>query len=232
MRDIWTKRPVFDLTKVSEPAAQIERGFVDAFQEASRHAAQAKLLVANVQRQASFVDKMHRHLWLRSPPAAGTLRRAIDRYDGFLQLFKLHPWCTLVPTLDVDLAWHTHQLSPLQYIAAVEARAGRFINHDDKIVQGRLNVGMDKTKELFQERFGERYNVCLCWDCEALVDALEKADEDDVLDTGDMQTWVQEAQKEVEYYRTVELARRRGGSGLLPVLYETEEVVAGVECQR
>ena len=74
-------------------------------------------------RQATFVDKMNNHLWIRSPALEGTLRRAIDRYSKFLILLKrkapplgadgsgttMVPGPIIVPTLDIDLVWHTHQ---------------------------------------------------------------------------------------------------------------------------
>lgn len=161
---------------------------------------------------------MYCHLWLRSPAAEGTVRRAIERYGEFLQMFKLHPETTLVPTLDIDLAWHTHQLSPLRYVAACGKRAGRFIDHDDKMAQGKLDSGYDGTKELYQLFFGKTYAACLCWDCEAIASALEKADEehDDMLDEVDMEALADQARAEVEYHRVVELLRRKGGADILP----------------
>jgi hypothetical protein len=36
----------------------------------------------------------------------------------------------LVPTLDVDLIWHTHMLSPLDYRDDCQAILGRVLSHD------------------------------------------------------------------------------------------------------
>lgn len=217
----WDKRPSLSKKARGEVYSPIQEGFVASFLEATAMKNYGKPLVANVQRQAAFVDKMHRHLWIRSPAVEGTISRAIERYENFLRLFKLYIKRTLVPTLDIDLAWHTHQLSPVWYEASTKERAGRFINHDDKIVQGKLDTGYDKTKELFQIEFGQTYAVCLCWDCEAVASAMEQADEFDTLDDADPTKWADQAKLDVEYYRVVELARRKGGNTLLPVLKDT-----------
>ena len=218
-KQLWSHRPKLKHGTATDRRPVTGKGFIDAYLAASRDKIRGEMLVANVQRQASFVDKMHRHLWIRSPAVEGTIRRAIDRYDEFLQLFKLHPGTMLVPTLDIDLAWHTHQLSPEQYKTGCEERAGRFIDHDDKIVQGKLDSGYDKTKELYHLYFGKIYSGCLCWDCEAIASALEKADEeyDDMLDGVDLDAVVEEVKAEVEYHRVVEMVRRKRGEELLPL---------------
>ncbi|KAL2022442.1 hypothetical protein VTK56DRAFT_5271 [Thermocarpiscus australiensis] len=169
-----------------------------------------KPLVENVQRQASFVDKMHAQLWIRSPAVEGTLRRARDRYDKFLRLFRLYPGTVLVPTLDVDLAWHTHQCSAQAYAASVRRRTGFFINHDDKLGRGVLHGGMEETKKLFFMRFGEEYERCLCWDCEAMASVIEEADDGVGREQKNVSTMVERVRKDVEYYRYVEVSRRAG----------------------
>jgi hypothetical protein len=157
---------------------------------------------------------MHRHLWIRAPSLAGTLRRSIDRYDSFLRLFALYPGEMLVPTLDIDLVWHTHQLSAARYQGDMLWRTGRFIDHDDKLGTGVLKGGMDRTREVWKMRVGGEYEVCLCWECEAVVDAWEGMG-DGVLD-GDEEVVRDAVQAEVEYYRVVEMARRKGWR-MLPV---------------
>ncbi|KAM5354209.1 hypothetical protein ACJ41O_000859 [Fusarium nematophilum] len=177
-------------------------------------------LIGNVTRQSVFVDKMHSHLWIRSPALAGTVSRCISRYDNFLELFALYPGRILVPTLDIDLAWHTHQLSAQEYKTTMESRCGRFINHDDKLGKGTLDDGLKETREVYRVRFGDAYSICLCWDCEAVVSALEVCDEEGELgekDSREMAKRVtQGVLRDVQYYRAVEAARRRGET-LLPV---------------
>ncbi|KAH7158700.1 hypothetical protein DER46DRAFT_627175 [Fusarium sp. MPI-SDFR-AT-0072] len=139
-------------------------------------------LVDNVERQRVFVEKMNAHLWIRSPALQGTLRRAVERYERYLRLFKLYPGKMLVPALDIDLVWHTSQLSATAYMNSMETRCGRFINHDDKIKKSKLAVGNDETQSLYRVRFGGEYTVCLCWECQAIMSAVEdSADGDEFL---------------------------------------------------
>ncbi|KAJ3464326.1 hypothetical protein MRS44_009112 [Fusarium solani] len=173
----------------------------------------AKSLIANVQRQSVFVDKMHAHLWIRSPGLGGTMNRAVERYENFLELFQLYPGKMLVPNLDIDLAWHTNQLSAAGYKATMESRCGRFINHDDKIGKSTLRNGMSDTESLYRIHFGDEYSVCLCWECQAIASAIEDADKDgDLFETGSFQfasNITDKVQGDVDYYRAVEIARRK-----------------------
>jgi hypothetical protein len=160
-------------------------------------------------RQTSFVDKMNRHLWIRSPAIVGTLTRAQTRYRNFLTLLRLHPGHTIVPTLDIDLVWHTHQCAPAEYAASTEAVVGRFINHDDTIAKISLSVSYDATRTFYRVRFGDEYLMCGCWDCEALlsgVDEALRAGSDGGLD---MATVAKKALDSVLYYRAVEVAVRK-----------------------
>jgi hypothetical protein len=47
---------------------------------------------------------------------------------SFLDLMALSPTLFSVPTLDIDLVWHTHQLMPEKYRANCSAYVGRFID--------------------------------------------------------------------------------------------------------
>ncbi|KFZ15524.1 hypothetical protein V502_05570 [Pseudogymnoascus sp. VKM F-4520 (FW-2644)] len=161
-------------------------------------------LVEAVQRQASFVNKMEKQLWIRSPAVEGTLHRAIDRYSKFLKLFKLYPKMMLVPTLDIDLVWHTHQCSPSRYDVGMLKMAGRLINHDDKIGEVILNPGFTRTKNLFRIRFAQEYQVCHCWDCEALLSAVSSHNSET---RPDNEAIARHVLDEVAYYRAVELAK-------------------------
>lgn len=157
-------------------------------------------------RQVSFVNKMWDRMWIRSPALDGTLQRAGDRYSKFLKLFKLYPTKMFVPTLDIDLVWHTHQCSPLRYCMITQEVAGKFVNHDDSIVQSELDTALTDTRAMYRMRFGQEYLVCGCWDCETLQSAVEGLGKDVV--------WEDVAAKvsdDVAYYRAVEVARRKKG---------------------
>ena len=82
-------------------------------QTAERTAKAAKLADA-VASQASFVGRV-----LALGPRIITdewIDRAITRYGQFLDLARRDPGATLVPTLDIDLIWHVHMLSPRNYL--------------------------------------------------------------------------------------------------------------------
>jgi hypothetical protein len=166
-------------------------------------------IAAAVQRQTAFIDKMERHLWIRSPALEGTLRRAIDRYSKFLKLLKLYPGNVLVPTLDIDLVWHTHQCSASRYQADTQTIADRFIDHDDKLGKPVLGGGMEKTKQLFRIRFGQEYFLCNCWYCEAVLSEVEKLDQNRATQA-QLDAIAQRVSLNVAYHRAVELARRAG----------------------
>ncbi|KAK4095977.1 hypothetical protein N658DRAFT_502090 [Parathielavia hyrcaniae] len=159
-------------------------------------------------RQASFVDKMNKHLWIRSPFVSDTLRRAIVRYERFLELMRLNPGNMLVPTLDIDLVWHTHQCQAHMYARGTREMVGRFVNHDDSIAQDTLKGGSTTTSDLWRTRYGTEYRACGCWDCEGLVSLLEKSGE--VREDTEMDEIAKKVARTVIYYRAVETARRKG----------------------
>ncbi|KAG0209006.1 hypothetical protein BGX28_000190 [Mortierella sp. GBA30] len=66
----------------------------------------------------------------------------------------------LVPTLDIDLAWHTHMLSPPHYRQYQLVRYGRVLNHDDTVQATSTMTKQDfvRTAELWQGVYHERYS--------------------------------------------------------------------------
>ncbi|GMF78306.1 unnamed protein product [Aspergillus oryzae] len=230
-----SKTSSFSLLKYIDTPANY--AFVEMVQATRASALRNKALKANVERQLKFVEKMHDHLWIRSPAVDGTLRRAIDRYEKFLQLFRDYPKTTLVPTLDVDLVWHTHLCNPEQYRTSLVERAGRMVNHDDKLGKSFLDIRFDKTQELFQIAFGQQYHVCLCWDCEAVSSAMEAFvanDDMDIIDDVDCDAdnIVKKVEEDVRYYRAVEIARRKGKFSLSSVSNESTVVLDGSDLGR
>lgn len=189
-----------------------ERAFLDMVSAATAPGETLnKQLVGNVERQVLFVDKMHRQLWIRSPAVQGTLGRAVDRYGKFLQLLALYPQTMLAPTLDIDLVWHTHLCSAARYRASMADRVGRFLNHNNRTKESLLTKAEKDAERLFLIRFGHQYCICLCWECEAIASALEETDVDD---DGPLDTLAIRVRSDVESYRSIELARRRGQSRL------------------
>jgi hypothetical protein len=123
-------------------------------------------LCGAVMRQGIFVEKMCKLDWLHSPSARATMVRLLHKYVRFIEIMRKRPNQIVVPTLDVDLAWHTHQLSPSRYYMYTVAKTGRFIDHDDKIDENTLSKQFEWTSKVYQELYGEVYSACTCWYCE------------------------------------------------------------------
>ncbi|KAF6803226.1 alpha-ketoglutarate-dependent sulfonate dioxygenase [Colletotrichum sojae] len=131
-------------------------------------------LVGATMRQGVFVDKMYKIDWLHDPNPRGTMDRLIQKYDRFMAIMTEQPMTLCVPTLDVDLAWHTHQLAPKAYYSFSVSntpnkggsREARFIDHNDKIDEDRLSSSFETTSKMYLDRFGEVYSECVCGYCE------------------------------------------------------------------
>lgn len=137
-------------------------------------------LVGAVIRQGTFIQKMDNLDWIHSPAVAATMERLIRKYDIFFQIMISHSNKMAVPTLDVDLAWHTHQMSPSRYFAYSQAKTSKvrvgipaFIDHDDKVDEAQLSDAFQWTsKKYFEMTNGELYSECTCWYCEATRESI------------------------------------------------------------
>lgn len=125
-------------------------------------------LVGAVIRQCSFIEKMHSIDWIHSPAATSTMARLVQKYTRYIDIIASNPNHTAVPTLDVDLAWHTHQLYPPSYYYYTVAKTARFIDHDDKIEETALSTAFEWTSKTYQKTYDELYSECTCWYCEAI----------------------------------------------------------------
>lgn len=125
-------------------------------------------LVGAVVRQGGFIDKMVGINWVSSPALSYTMGRLITKYERFIGIMAKYPGKCAVPTLDVDLAWHTHQLAPQTYYQYTTKRTMRLINHDDKIEESDLHEAFTWTSKVYQELYKEPYSECTCWYCEAV----------------------------------------------------------------
>ncbi|KAF8804298.1 hypothetical protein BYT27DRAFT_7107670, partial [Phlegmacium glaucopus] len=124
-------------------------------------------LAGAVLRQSSFVNKMNDLGW--TGPGffdyAGdelALQHAISRYHAFLDLMASSPATFFVPTLDIDLVWHTHQLISDKYKSDCTTYVGRFIDHDDKVEGLQLSSAFNITCEAWKARFHVQYSHCGC----------------------------------------------------------------------
>lgn len=93
------------------------------------------------------------------------LEASVARYKGFLHLIKRNKersiTCFCVPTYDIDLIWHTHQLHPVFYCNDLMNLLGKILEHDDtdqnRSKGQKLDVGFAKTTKQWEELFGSRY---------------------------------------------------------------------------
>ncbi|KAI8613385.1 hypothetical protein BC830DRAFT_1056414, partial [Chytriomyces sp. MP71] len=70
---------------------------------------------------------------------------------------KKEPTKFLVPTLDVDLAWHTHQCYPVQYQNFGLRELKRVINHDDSVESETLTKSFDATAKAWKHHYNQQY---------------------------------------------------------------------------
>jgi hypothetical protein len=119
-------------------------------------------------RQGTFIDKMKSIDWLHSPAATSTMTRLLTKYTRFIGIIAANSLHTVVPTLDVDLAWHTHQLSPKSYYRYTVEMCKKFIDHDDKIDEDALSTSFEWTSKTYEKSYNEVYSECTCWYCEAI----------------------------------------------------------------
>jgi len=62
-----------------------------------------------------------------------------------------------VPTLDIDLCWHTHQLYAVSYREWCVEHLGVAINHDDTVGQSELDTGLKATSQAWDDAYREAY---------------------------------------------------------------------------
>ncbi|XP_059629772.1 glycine-rich domain-containing protein 1-like [Cornus florida] len=118
-------------------------------------------LVSAVKRQTPFYFQVSRP-WMKDD---WFLEGALARYKGFLHLIKRNGErninCFLVPTYDIDLIWHSHQLHPVSYCKDQVAILGKVLQHNDtdsdRTKGKKLDVGSSETAKQWDEAFGSRY---------------------------------------------------------------------------
>ncbi|KAL6179275.1 hypothetical protein ACLB2K_050791 [Fragaria x ananassa] len=93
------------------------------------------------------------------------LKEAVARYKGFLHLIKRNRQLSVkrfcVPTYDIDLIWHSHQLHPAAYCKDLKTILGKVLQHDDtdsdRTKGNKLDVVFSGTTKQWEETFGSRY---------------------------------------------------------------------------
>ncbi|KAG9099237.1 hypothetical protein FS749_001744, partial [Ceratobasidium sp. UAMH 11750] len=122
-------------------------------------------VVGAAMRQYKFAAQMEELGWtdkLYFGAHPELITSVITQYHLFLDLFAHNPSRPLVPTLLVDLGWHTHMLNAEAYREDSMQLFGRYMNHDDKVEEGKLASAFDDTSRLWKSRFNENYSNCGC----------------------------------------------------------------------
>jgi hypothetical protein len=109
-----------------------------------------------VKRQMVFARKIT-SIYPFDPVPEALFLDSQQRYAKFMNLIRINATQAPVPALDIDLFWHTHQLSASNYMPWCKHHIGRYINHDDTVGTGDLASGLDQTKEVWQQTYNEDY---------------------------------------------------------------------------
>ncbi|KAL2938938.1 Glycine-rich domain-containing protein 2 [Bienertia sinuspersici] len=118
-------------------------------------------LASAVKRQVSFFYQVSR------PHVSDNqfLQEALARYKGFLHLIRMNEKKGIklfsVPTYDVDLMWHSHQLHPVSYCNDLIKLVGTVVEHDDtdsdRTKGKKLDTGFSGITKQWEETFGLSY---------------------------------------------------------------------------
>ena len=117
-------------------------------------------LIQGLYRQLSFINKICgnymccNHEYWTNPRI---IEASIRRYFKFLDLIaEYRPRRkALVPTIDIDLIWHTHQClgDSSSYCNYTRTLLGGILNHDDTIESGNLKKGTYYRKSFYYHHY-------------------------------------------------------------------------------
>ena len=116
--------------------------------------------IARLLKALESQERFHRRILSLGPRVidAAYIDAAVERYAHFLGLASDHPGKTLVPTLDIDLIWHAHMCSPLDYVDDCRRiLGGRVLAHDTGLPQAKLDEALVSTDEHWRGRYGADY---------------------------------------------------------------------------
>lgn len=84
---------------------------------------------------------------------------AIDRYVKFMELIKNNPDKQLVPTLEIDVVWHSYQLNHFKYSQYCINLMGNLINHNDSVIDEDLTDSYKTTCDIWENKYKEKYHL-------------------------------------------------------------------------
>jgi hypothetical protein len=124
-------------------------------------------LISAVLRQGLFTKRIDELGWLRPDTfkediKLRLLEDALLRYHCFLDLAASSPNLMSVPTLDIDLIWHSHQLMGGKYGVDCDVYIGRRVDHPLTTEEAILSTALDDTCRAWQSRFHVPYMQCGC----------------------------------------------------------------------
>ncbi|KIV96085.1 hypothetical protein PV10_03665 [Exophiala mesophila] len=134
---------------------------------------------------ASFIETMHEHLWLRSPSLEGTLTRGIAQYSALAQATgrQASLWLHRVQgDILLQLVWRTHMLYPMAYLHYSNITFGDncLLNVTDELthaivadIKMPLTSEQSATADLIQANGTQSSGmntICHCWTCERIRD--------------------------------------------------------------
>ncbi|EGF99833.1 uncharacterized protein MELLADRAFT_118211 [Melampsora larici-populina 98AG31] len=151
------------ILKKSSPKARWLRRSLSAYSSGTPFSID---LASAVIRQSSFVGKMvdlgFTNL-IETRDGQPVLQRCLDRYQAFLSLMRSDSSTFFVPTIDIDLAWHTHQLvRGWKYCQDTIDLVGRLVDHNDDVEESQLSDSFEKTSKAWKDMFGVSYSGCDC----------------------------------------------------------------------
>jgi hypothetical protein len=85
------------------------------------------------------------------------LENAIERYKRFLLIKVENPGLIIVPTLDIDIIWHSHMLNHKEYINDCHEIFGKILNHEDRLENTKLIQSYSKTSNVWEKKYNEKY---------------------------------------------------------------------------
>lgn len=156
-RGVWEniyKDEAYDITQVLQEADMCEEGDVKETQSDISY----DILLASSRQMMFHYQTITPH-WRTG---STFLHMGVNRYLAFLHLKRVSPSTIIVPTFDIDLVWHAHQMHPTHYYQTSNAMCGLFLPHDDTLVDrsehGDLTLAWNETVALWEKTYGAPYH--------------------------------------------------------------------------
>jgi len=113
-------------------------------------------LVKAVINQVPFLKQTQEVDWLHKPELEEIMRLSLQKYDRFFQMVRNSKGN--VPTVNVDLVWHTDQLLPQGYYEYSLKMTGRLVVHSHDFKDYDVCNLFERTAEEYKKVFGESYH--------------------------------------------------------------------------